>query len=100
METVETREVGSLRVRLCIDPDPIEPDWDDPSAAEMQAWREGEVYGWMVEELTSVVWNVANLAETRTTWKSIESCWGYYGDPERALADGVDTAQWIESNRA
>lgn len=78
-EVIETR--GTLRVILRVEEGAQAPDWDDPSPEEMQAWRDGEVYGWTVQE--QVTWTTtANKylpAESRQEWEEVDSCWGIYG---------------------
>jgi hypothetical protein len=71
-----------LRVRLEVQEFPEKPDWDEPSEDEMQAWRDGEVYGWILEE--RVTWAqvdppVVGENVEMETWEHLDSCWGYYG---------------------
>ncbi|MFE7124058.1 hypothetical protein [Streptomyces sp. NPDC057617] len=50
----------------------------DAERAEYQAWADGEVYGYIVEE--AVDWVRADDAtETRTKWEEVDSCYGHYG---------------------
>jgi hypothetical protein len=86
IDEIGTVTVGGreLRVRLEVQEFPEKPDWDEPSEDEMQAWRDGEVYGWILEE--RVEWvrkdqegEVAGECDEVETWEHLDSCWGYYG---------------------
>lgn len=45
---------------------------------EYQAWTEGEVYGYIIDR--NVKWQRLDKPnETRTDWKEVFSCWGFYG---------------------
>lgn len=45
---------------------------------EYRQWADGDVYGYVVEELTG--WTNDDDAEkTMQTWEEVDSCWGYYG---------------------
>lgn len=74
-------EQDGVRLVLLPDTDAQAPDWDEPSDAEVQAWRDGEVYGYAVERLTT--WRQVEPATaepvTMTTWEPVESVWGFYG---------------------
>ena len=47
------------------------------SLEEWRAYCEGDVYGWIVQQL--VTWTKEGSDETREEWEDVESCWGYYG---------------------
>lgn len=50
----------------------------DAERAEYQAWADGEVYGYVIEE--AVRWVRADAPrETHTDWREVDSCWGHYG---------------------
>ncbi|MEV5136277.1 hypothetical protein AB0K71_15595 [Streptomyces syringium] len=49
----------------------------DAERAEYEAWAEGDVYGYVVEE--AVDWLRADVDEAMTTWEEVDSCWGHYG---------------------
>ncbi|MFJ7202127.1 hypothetical protein ACIQWR_01130 [Streptomyces sp. NPDC098789] len=50
----------------------------DAERAEYQAWAEGDVYGYIVEE--AVDWLRADdQGTTMSTWEAIDTCWGHYG---------------------
>ncbi|OII68301.1 hypothetical protein [Streptomyces sp. CC77] len=49
----------------------------DAERAEYEAWAEGDVYGYIVEE--AVDWLRADADEAMTTWEEVDSCWGHYG---------------------
>lgn len=74
-------EQDGLRLVLAVDEDAQEPDWDEPSPEDMQAWRDGEVYGYIIERETT--WQQVKPATdepvTMTTWGDVDSCWGFYG---------------------
>lgn len=91
-DVFEASADGRFRVRIVLDQCAMEPDWDEPGEAEMQAWREGEVYGWVVEERVTwttprrtqlkITGNIGALVtgpDTMTTWEQVDSCWGFYG---------------------
>lgn len=47
-------------------------------AAEYEAWAEGHVYGYVIEQ--AVNWNRRDDPEqTMVTWEQVGSCWGFYG---------------------
>lgn len=59
-----------------------EDDVDQPakaSAADWQAWLDGEVYGVALEELTTWTTNTVAGERTRDEWETVESVWGFYG---------------------
>lgn len=50
----------------------------DAERAEYEAWAEGDVYGYIVEE--AVDWlRVDDEGESMSTWEEVDSCWGHYG---------------------
>ncbi|GGU41673.1 hypothetical protein GCM10010211_00850 [Streptomyces albospinus] len=50
----------------------------DAEREEYEAWAEGDVYGYIVEE--AVDWLRADDdTETRSTWEEVDSCWGHFG---------------------
>ncbi|MFC3504486.1 hypothetical protein ACFOOK_26440 [Micromonospora krabiensis] len=59
------------------DPDLLKRQLDG-GIAEIHAWENGEVYGYVVERLTEWV-QKDKPSETRTTWESEDSCGGYIG---------------------
>jgi hypothetical protein len=94
-------EKDGLRVRLVVEEDAPDPRDEFGSlnctAAAVQAWRDGEVYGYVLEELVTwlridgldgveVVEGRVLLPEgtvvaerVRQDWQEIESVWGFYG---------------------
>lgn len=48
------------------------------------SWCNGEIYGWIVEDEDG---------------ETLESCWGYIGESDYALQEGLDTAEGIEKRR-
>jgi hypothetical protein len=58
-------------------PNPAE-EFDIYSDAEVEAWRDGEVFGWIVER----VWVKDGQIQT----EHVDSCWGYYGESGRMYA--------------
>lgn len=70
-----------------------EEDADHPArdaAADWQAWLDGEVYGVILEELTTWTSNTIAGPRTRDEWESIESVWGFYGS-DYAKEAGLET---------
>ncbi|MEU3050151.1 hypothetical protein ABZ705_27205 [Streptomyces sp. NPDC006984] len=63
----------------------------DAERKEYEAWADGEVYGYIVEEAVDWV-RTDGEAETMSTWEEVDSCWGHYGyewaaaEARRALA--------------
>lgn len=54
-----------------------------PMLAEWKAWVEGDVYGYIVEKQArwaKMVDGVADESDDMTTWETVDSCWGFYGD--------------------
>ncbi|MFF4528153.1 hypothetical protein ACFY1P_02670 [Streptomyces sp. NPDC001407] len=49
----------------------------DAERAEYEAWADGDVYGYVVEE--AVDWLRADADDTMSTWEEVDSCWGHYG---------------------
>ncbi|MFF4701068.1 hypothetical protein [Streptomyces chattanoogensis] len=49
----------------------------DAERTEYEAWAEGDVYGYIVEE--AVDWLRADADDTMSTWEEVDSCWGHYG---------------------
>lgn len=65
--------------------------WTDPSATlkafadEYQAWADGDVYGYVIEQ--RVAWQrVDDPTVTTDRWEVVESCWGFYG-PDRKYVE-------------
>ncbi|NEA50429.1 hypothetical protein [Streptomyces sp. SID10815] len=50
----------------------------DAERAEYQAWAEGDVYGYVVEQAVDWV-RADDPQETRSDWEEVDSCWGHYG---------------------
>ena len=73
--------------RIEIDPCPMSPkeEFDNYSDYEQIAYADGEVYGWIVEEVTVVDDELAS--------EHVDSCWGYYGEEGRKLA--IETAKEV-----
>lgn len=46
---------------------------DEDYLAEVRAWAEGDVYGWVVEQ------DATHNTEGEEDWQEVESCWGFYG---------------------
>lgn len=80
-DVIETR--GTLRVVLEPDDTAGDPrkEWDNASDADVQAWCDGDVWGYIVQE--EVTWTTTNNkylpAESRTAWETVDACWGFYG---------------------
>lgn len=53
-------------------PNPVE-EYDFPGDGALEAWQNGEVYGWTLTRF------VASVGESAV---ELDSCWGYYGDAE------------------
>ena len=53
--------------------DPRE-EFDFYTPEEVQAWKDGEVYGWIVKEKGD----------------HVDSCWGYYGDIDYCIQSAKD----------
>ena len=66
--------------RIEIDTCPMNPkeEWDGSSDYEQEAYENGEVYGWIVEEISTEDGEPAS--------EHIDSCWGYYGEEGRKFA--------------
>lgn len=47
---------------------------------QYKAWCEGDVQGYIIEK--RVTWRREDSAETMDTWEQVDSCWGYYGEPD------------------
>jgi hypothetical protein len=82
IDVIGTMTAGEreLRVRLEVEEDARDPrrEFDHWSEAEIRAWRDGEVYGWIVEE--QVIWHRADGdSGEMETWEHLDSCWGFYG---------------------
>jgi hypothetical protein len=63
----------------------------DTFALEIKAWNQylsGEVYGYTVS------------LEANDGVEVVESCYGFYGDPEDCLAEGVSTAKYLIKEKA
>ena len=60
---------------------------------EYRAWVEGDVYGVIVEELTT--WTKSDSSETRESWEEVDSCFGFYGlrYAEESAREELDT--WV-----
>ncbi|MEV7282564.1 hypothetical protein [Streptomyces sp. NPDC093111] len=62
----------------------------DTERAEYEAWAEGDVYGYIVEEAVDWV-RTDDQGAAMTTWEEIDASWGHYGftwaaaEAERAL---------------
>lgn len=75
----------------------IESEQLDPAAylkgeaAEYEAWADGDVYGYVIEE--KVTWTRMDSGETMTTWEHVDSCWGFYG---YEYAKETAREQWAE----
>ncbi|MFE7479994.1 hypothetical protein [Streptomyces sp. NPDC057552] len=50
----------------------------DAERAEYEAWADGEVYGYIVEQIVDWV-RADGQDDAMTTWEEIDSCWGHYG---------------------
>lgn len=82
-ETVEVISIDdATRLRVVYDADAENPatwgDHIDPDGPEIAAWRDGEVYGVIVER--RVQWARIGDGEPRTmeTWGGTDSLWGCY----------------------
>jgi hypothetical protein len=66
----EGRFVDDYRIEIHHDQDAGNPadEWDNYSAEEVEAWRYGQVFGWVVTRAD--------------TGDLVDSCWGYYGGPD------------------
>lgn len=72
---IETRYLKSgLTVRVVVD------DFENTESP----LNHGEIYGWIVEDEDG---------------ETLESCWGYIGESDYALQEGLDTAEGIEKRR-
>ncbi|PCG86387.1 hypothetical protein CIB93_09145 [Streptomyces sp. WZ.A104] len=72
----------------------------DAERKEYEAWAEGDVYGYIVEEAVDWV-RADDEGETMSTWEEVDSCWGHYGyewataEARRALAFYVGKRQVV-----
>ena len=46
--------------------------------SEWRAYCEGDVYGYVIEQRTT--WRRDGSTETRQSWETVDSCWGFYGN--------------------
>jgi hypothetical protein len=58
-------------------------DVADDLIKEWQAYLDGEVYGYVVEDETG---------------NQVDSCWGFLADQEECLAQGIDSAKWYDEH--
>jgi hypothetical protein len=68
------------RIRIVRDCTPSNPvnEYDDVDEDTMRYWQEGEVYGFILERLSSPCAHCG----AAPSWEEIDSCWGFYGpDP-------------------
>jgi hypothetical protein len=80
-------EHGNVQYVACIVPDmdapnPVE-EFDFPGENDLDAWQNGEVYGWYL--LRQVLDDDGETLES----EHIDSCWGYYGWSERVYMYGM-----------
>lgn len=78
-------------------------DWTNlANLSEWEAWDEGDVYGYVVEQLAEWETVSSPLGLTCTemhTWEYVDSCWGFYGHQYasraavEALASTVEDAE-------
>lgn len=73
MKTIEYR---GFVIEIQYDQDANDPrkEFDFYTPEEVQAWRDGEVYGWIAKE----------------KGQYIGSCWGYYGDLDYCIQSAKD----------
>ena len=88
IETVEIDDEHTTEVYYEQDAGDPSREWDNYSEDEVQAWRDGEVYGYCL---------------TRNG-EAVGGCWGYYGGPDsrtwRYMLDCArDEAGWDRSAR-
>ena len=70
----------------------IEPHQHD--VIDMTEWRaycEGDVYGYVIEQRAT--WRRDGSTETRESWETVDSCWGFYGHKyaEEAAREAFDS---------
>jgi hypothetical protein len=80
-------ERDGFRLRLVVDEDAGNPVDEygvaNVSDAEVEAWRAGEVFGYVIERQTT--WAQVDPPVTGVdtvqmqTWEQVESVWGFYG---------------------
>jgi len=70
--------------------------------AEYASWSEGDVWGWTVtqpcdhEDEHDTDEEVADCPHSET----LDSCWGYIGEREYVLSEGVSTAEYLNAHPA
>jgi len=84
MKPIQIFTLEDERLLLHYDPCPLDPseEFDNYSEVEVDAWRNGEVYGFEIEEKCACC----------GSWVNLDGCWGFYtwDHFKEALWDHID----------
>lgn len=77
---MKTIEYKGFEIEIQIDNCAGDPrkEFDFYTPEEVQAWKDGEVYGWIAKE----------------KGEHVDSCWGYYGDLEYCIQSAKDAIDY------
>lgn len=67
-------------------------EWLEGEWKEYRAWAEGDVYGYVVERIVTVHSASGDVCHYGD-WEEVESCWGFYGDSDYTMQEGIKAAE-------